>query len=124
MQPPDSPEEIRMTSSTGGQKGSKLARHDLIPTLPLDFLAKVYGMGAKKYDDNNWRLGYKWSLNYAAMQRHLLAFWSGQDLDEESGLPHLAHAAWHCFALLEFSQSGNPQYQQFDDRYVPNKENK
>jgi hypothetical protein len=112
-------EEVRVTSPTGGQKGSKLARHDLIPTLPLDLLAKVYGMGAAKYDDNNWRLGYKWSLNYAAMQRHLLAFWSGQDLDPESQLPHLAHAMWHAAALLEFSQSDNPVYKQFDDRYVP-----
>jgi hypothetical protein len=110
-------QEVRVTSPTGGQKGSKLARHDLIPTLPLDLLAKVYGMGAAKYNDNNWRLGYRWSLNYAAMQRHLLAFWSGQDLDPESGLPHLAHAAWHCMALLEFSQSGQARYAQFDDRY-------
>jgi hypothetical protein len=98
--------EVRVTDPvTGGQKGSKPERFDLIPTFPLESLARVYGHGAAKYADNNWRRGYKWSLSYAALQRHLSAFWSGDDLDEESKLPHLAHAAWHCFALLEFFAS-------------------
>lgn len=113
----NSTSEVRVTSSTGGQKGTKPARHGLIPFLALDTLAKVYGMGAAKYDDNNWRKGYNWSLCYDAMQRHLLAFWSGEELDPESQLPHLGHAMWHCAALLEFSQSGNPVYKQFDSRY-------
>jgi hypothetical protein len=110
--------EVRVTSSTGGQKGSKPARHDLVPVDPLAAIATVFGFGAKKYADNNWRKGYNWSLNYAAMQRHLMAFWSGEDNDPESGLPHLAHAGFHVMALLEFSNPENSdKYSQFDDRY-------
>ena len=107
--------EIRVTDpDTGAQKGSKPERFDLIPTEPEKWLARVYGMGAAKYDDHNWRKGYAWSLSYAAMMRHLNAFWSGEDLDPESGLPHLAHAAWHCFTLMTFMT----EHPEKDDRYA------
>ena len=97
--------EVRVTDpKTGGQKGQKDARFDLIPTEPLRYLALVYGMGAKKYADDNWRKGYDWKLSYGAMQRHLNAFWGGEDMDPESGLPHLGHAMWHCATLLWFSE--------------------
>jgi hypothetical protein len=107
--------EVRMTSSTGGQKGSKPARYDLIPTRPLDYLARQYGKGAEKYDDNNWARGYKWSLSFAALQRHAWAFWSGEDIDPEIGLPHLAAVAFHAFSLMHFMS--DPKYAQFDDRW-------
>lgn len=110
--------EVRVTSRTGAQKGKKSSRMDLIPSRALMTAAKVYGFGAEKYSDNNWRSGYDWSLSYAALQRHLGQFWDGQDLDEESGLPHLAHAAFHVFALLTFME----EHPEFDDRYhSPNK---
>lgn len=94
--------EVRTTSSTGGQKGSKEQRYDLIPTEPLRLLATLYGRGAAKYDDNNWRKGYDWKFSYAALQRHVNQFWSGEDQDEEMGLPHVISAAWHCFTLAQF----------------------
>ena len=90
---------------TGGRKDTKPERFDLIPVWPLSEIARVYGWGACKYDDNNWRRGYKWSLSFAALLRHIFAFWSGENLDQESGLSHMAHAAWHCLALAEFSHA-------------------
>ena len=137
--------EIRTTSSTGGQKGTKDERHDLIPTGPLAELAHHFGVGARKYEDHNWRRGYEWSKSYSAVQRHLNAFWGGEDLDEcpasgegcsfvthelepfisqnpgktcynHTGNHHLVCAAWHCFALLEFKD----RFPEFDDRYVVN----
>jgi hypothetical protein len=96
--------EVRITNAvTGGQKGSKLARYDLIPVGALKALAEHYGKGAEKYADNQWRLGYDWSLSYAALQRHANAFWDGEDTDEETGSPHMAAVAWHAFALLTFA---------------------
>jgi hypothetical protein len=96
-------EETRVTDDdTGGQKGSKLARFDLISVLAQVEEAKVYGRGAQKYEDNNWRRGYAWSLSYAALLRHLAAFWAGEDRDPETGLLHLAHARWHTGVLIEF----------------------
>lgn len=94
--------EKRMTSATGGQKGSKQERYDLIPIEPLRMLATLYGRGAEKYDDDNWRRGYEWKYSYAAAQRHLNQFWGGEDIDEEMGLPHVIAAAWHCLALAQF----------------------
>ena len=87
-------------------------RYDLIPAFSLDELAKVYTMGAEKYDDNNWRKGLKWGRIFGAIMRHLWAFWRGERLDSESGLHHLAHAAWGCFTLMEYDIT-HPEY---DDR--------
>lgn len=101
--------EVRTTSATGGQKGTKPERYDLIPVGPLAHLARTYGFGAEKYDDNNWQKGYDWKLSYAALQRHLNAFWGGEDFDPEIGTPHLANAAWHCFTLMWFMEN-KPEY--------------
>ena len=106
--------EVRVTSDTGGQKGSKLARFDLVPQDALWALAEAYGRGAAKYDDDNWRRGYDWSLSFAAMQRHASQFWGGEDIDAETGSPHLAAVAWHAMSLLHFSL--NAQYARFDNR--------
>lgn len=87
---------------TGGEKGQKLARFDLIPTRPLWLLAEHYGRGAAKYQDRNYERGYLWSLSYGAAQRHLNQFWAGEDTDAETGTLHVIAAAWHCFALALF----------------------
>lgn len=105
--------EVRSVSSTGGEKGVKLERYDLIPPYPLAELARHYGRGALKYDDNQWRKGYEWGKSYAALERHIQAFWDGEDIDEETGSPHLAAVAWHAFTLIQFSRD----FPEFDDRY-------
>lgn len=97
-----SADETMNVSSTGGHKAGNLDRYDLIPTEPLRLLAHHYGVGALKYDDDNWRRGYDWGLSYAALQRHLNLFWAGEDVDEETGTPHVISAAWHCFTLSQF----------------------
>jgi hypothetical protein len=110
--------EIRTTSSTGGQKGVKPQRHDLLPRQALDMIAEVYAFGAEKYADHNWRHGYEWGKSYAALQRHITAFWDGETVDEESGLNHLAHAGFHIFALLTwFAEQGEGVENPFDDRW-------
>lgn len=90
---------------TGGQKGVKLERYDLIPAEPLRLLAEHFGKGALKYDENNWRKGYKWSWSFGAMMRHAWAFWRGEDIDKETGTPHIIAVAWHAFALAEFMRT-------------------
>lgn len=104
--------EVRTTSSTGGEKGVKEERFDLIPPEALAELARIYAMGSRKYKDHNYRLGYDWSKSYASLQRHANQWWSGEDTDEESGLSHIMHAAWHCFALYMFLL----EHPEFDDR--------
>lgn len=101
--------EVRVTSETGGSKGTKPARFDLIPAEALTTLAELYGFGATKYADHNWRKGYDWSLSFAALQRHAWLFWGGEDDDAETGLPHMASVAFHALALIEFA-STHPEY--------------
>ena len=106
-------EEVRVRNDlTGGEKGSKPERYDLIPVEPLRQVARHYGIGALKYDDRNWERGYDWHLSYAALQRHAQAFWGGEDLDPESKTPHLAAIVFHAFALMEWATT----HPELDDR--------
>ena len=90
-------------------------RIDLLPPEMLLGTAEVMAYGAKKYSANNWAHGADWSRYYSAMMRHMLAFWSGEDNDDESGLSHLHHASC-CLSFLVAYQArdiGN------DDRLKP-----
>lgn len=88
-------------------------RHDLIPGWSMNELAKIYEMGAKKYADNNWRKGMKWSRVIGSLKRHLNAIERGEDFDDESKLYHAAHVAWNAITLLEYYKI----YPQGDDRH-------
>lgn len=105
--------EVRTVSATGGEKGMKDERYDLIPTEALATVAKLYGFGAKKYAEHNWRRGYEWSKSYAAMRRHEAEFWKGVDLDPETGLPHLAAVVFHALTMMTFME----EQRSFDDRF-------
>lgn len=74
-------------------------RVDLVDPKWLLDLARVLGYGAEKYSAHNWRSGLNWSRLYAAAQRHLLAFQSGELNDPESGQSHLLHAACNLMML-------------------------
>jgi hypothetical protein len=107
--------EVReVNEETGAAKGQKLARYDLIPQEALWMVAELYGIGAKKYDENNWRKGYKWSLSHAALSRHLALFWMGEDIDPETELPHLAAVVFHALALMTFMK----EHPELDNRPI------
>lgn len=77
--------------------------------------ANVLAFGARKYAAHNWRKGLAWSRLIGACMRHLLAFMRGEDLDQETGLPHLDHLACEVMFLQEFYRT-RPD---LDDRYKP-----
>lgn len=108
-------EEVRTVSASGGAKGTKPEEVAWLDPRSILEVGAVASMGAHKYGNHNFRNGYEWSKCYNALHRHLAAFWGGQDVDEESGLPHMAHAAWHCLALLTFMR----EHGEYDDRYSP-----
>lgn len=96
----------------GRKNDDQKTRYDLLPQRPLHLLAEVYTFGAGKYSDRNWEKGMRWGRVFAAIMRHLWAFWGGENNDEESGLPHLAHAAFGCLALMEYKDTQS----RYDDR--------
>jgi hypothetical protein len=90
----------------GKKNDSGKLRMDLIPPEVEEALAEVLTHGAKKYDDRNWEKGIKYSRVYAALRRHLLAWMMGEEIDEEWGLPHLAHAYCCLTFLLTYELRG------------------
>jgi hypothetical protein len=91
-------------------------RFDLIPVLPLIELAKLYAIGAQKYQDKNWEKGLSWSRVYAAMQRHANKWWAGETYDSEDGQNHLSSVVWCAFALMEYERT----HPELDDREPQN----
>lgn len=71
-------------------------RLDLVPPEANIAEAAVYTYGAVKYDDWNWAKGMRRGRIMAALMRHWIAYMVGEELDDESGLPHL----WHMGACV------------------------
>lgn len=92
---------------------SQKPRTDLLPFEALEEVSKVLAHGASKYADHNWRKGMAWSRLLGASLRHLFSWAKGEDLDEESGLSHLAHAACCILFLISYTLNGSGT----DDRY-------
>ena len=88
-------------------------RVELIPPQFIKDVAEVLAMGAEKYGEHNWRGGLKWTRLYGSTMRHLLAWIGGEDLDKESGLPHLSHAVTNILFLMEYAKT----HPKLDDRY-------
>lgn len=79
-------------------------RYDLIPPFGHQELARVFTIGAKKYSDNNWRGGFKYSRVIAAAIRHLEAWRRGEQYDPQDGQLHLSSVAWAAYVLMEFEE--------------------
>lgn len=93
----------------------KTQRYDLIATGPWDDLAKLLGFGAQKYAARNWELGFDWSRPYNAIIRHLNAFWNGEEIDPDSGAPHMVAVMCNAMFLAEFVRT----HPELDDRPKP-----
>jgi hypothetical protein len=87
---------------------------DLLPPRPLVEIAQVLTDGAARYGEYNWTKGLKFSRLKAAMERHLLAWWAGEDLDPDSGKPHLAHLGCELLFAMDLRHT----MPEMDDRPV------
>ena len=75
----------------------------LLPWSALGEVVAVLGFGARKYGAHNWQHVLEAKTRYAdAALRHLTAWLSGEQLDPESKLPHLAHAVCCLLFLIWF----------------------
>lgn len=87
----------------------------LIPYKPLAEVAKVLMFGAEKYGRDNWKGGFKYTRLVDAVLRHVNQWKEGEDLDDESGISHLAHAVCGLLFLLFFVLTEDT-YKHLDDR--------
>ena len=67
--------------------------------------ARVLEYGAKKYAMWNWAKGMQWSVPMGCYLRHMLTYGDVASLDEESGLPHRAHAVCNLIMLGHFAEN-------------------
>jgi hypothetical protein len=77
-------------------------RLDLLSFIAIAEIGKVCTFGAGKYGDDNWTKGTDWREFEGSMLRHIVAYKLGEDFNPESGLLHLAHAAWNAMALIDY----------------------
>lgn len=72
--------------------------------------------GLCKYGRSNYRaVGVRASIYYDAARRHMDKWFEGQDIDEDSGLPHLAHALASIAIIVDAQAVG----MLVDDRMYP-----
>lgn len=91
---------------SGNKYDSEKMRFSLIPLAELQDVNKVLEFGAKKYGADNWKkVDNAQERYFNAAMRHILAWQSGELLDDESGLPHLAHAQCCLMFMAWFDEN-------------------
>lgn len=100
----------------GVKHDSGKARIELVPPEMVFAVAQVLTFGAVKYSDRNWELGMSWGRVFGACMRHLWAWWGGRgpttksflfgELDDETGMSHLWHAACCIAFLVAYEERG------------------
>jgi hypothetical protein len=96
--------------------GVKKPQLDLVPTSLDLYAALAFEDGARKYGPFNWREKSVRARIYAgAARRHIGAWLDREEVADDSGIPHLAHAAASLAILIDALENGNL----IDDRPAP-----
>lgn len=77
-------------------------RYDLLAPEFLEGTASILAFGADKYGERNWEKGMVWSRPFAALMRHMWAWWRGEGIDAETGKSHLLHASCCLMFLIAY----------------------
>ena len=111
-------DDLMNASGRAVRHNSDKIRYDLIPPLANKEYAKVWTVGAAKYEPRNWEKGMPYTEVIASAMRHLEAIRLGEDIDPEDGLLHAAHLMCNAAMLAEFHYT----HPEFDDRVKYEKE--
>jgi hypothetical protein len=80
---------------------------ELVPDTGVMYAALSFLEGALKYGRFNWRVaGVRNSIYVAAMRRHLAKYWNGEDVDLETGVPHLSSVLACAMIILDAQVCG------------------
>ena len=109
------------TSSKPGTSAKKYdagkTEYHHMPPQAFEMINEALTFGGRKYSAYNWRSGFAYTRCFNAGMRHFWAWCKGENLDPESGLPHLAHGICCFIFLLQFHIDGKG----IDDRYTEEK---
>ena len=91
-------------SNPKAAQGIKKVPTHVIPSNVTSELGLALLEGALKYGSFNWRVaGVRVSTYVDAVNRHISAFFNGEDIDPESGISHVTKAI-ACLVVLRDSQ--------------------
>lgn len=115
-----SQDKIDINSSQAEKDASPVAlrfnqgkvRWDLIDPRAVEGVAKVLEFGTIKYTAENWRKGLSWKSTLRSLESHLQALKRGEDIDPESGLPHIDHLGCNWMFFSNYQKTGTGE----DDR--------
>ena len=109
-----------MTSDTkpSNPKDSVGIKRVPFSTVPMEVIAEV-GLamleGSRKYGRHNYRsIGVRSSVYFDACLRHISRWWEGEDIDPDSGLPHITKALASLVVLRDAQFCGKLE----DDRPI------
>ena len=68
----------------------------------ISVMNAVHKFGDSKYEEGNWKEGLHIRRLLNASLRHIFQTISGNFMDSESGLPHVAHAAVNLEMVLHY----------------------
>lgn len=90
-------------STQGSRDNSDKPAISMVMEAPaaVEGIARVLMFGEKKYSRANWKKGLKVTEIIDSMQRHVLRILAGEDIDQESGLPHADHIGCNALFLSE-----------------------
>lgn len=103
-----------MESKTGAQRfNEEKPEWSLVDFDALVPMVKVLEYGREKYAAHNWKKGLPYTQTAESLLRHTYAFLNGEDIDPESGLPHVGHMMCNTMFMSYYWQYVNSM----DDRY-------
>ena len=89
------------------RRGAKPPVNLLIPEF-LRGMSRVQRHGDAKYEPGDWKTNRTKEGLTGSLFRHLLAFMDGEEIDSESGLPHLHHLSV-CAMYLQWKTDHQPE---------------
>ena len=104
--PIDAPKRSRDLHKVAVKHDDGKDEYHLLPWDAVQCIAKILAFGAKKYSPGNWEKGFEYSRCYNALMRHINAWWSGENLDADTGKSHLWHAGCNILFLIAFELRG------------------
>jgi hypothetical protein len=109
------PEDVKQSNPKDALGADRLPLH-LWPSTATALGSLALLDGALKYGRSNFRhIGVRASIYRDAAQRHLDAWFEGEDADPASGLSHLAHVL-ACVAIMVDAEAAGKLH---DDRMTP-----